>query len=120
MKATIRTVNCDAAVELMSPFIDSMVTSEEAECLRSHLFDCAPCARQLQSFVSLRNLMAGSEPVAVPEDLQLDIRVKLSRERLPNARDRWQSHIDNILKPLAVPALTGVAVTLMGFVVLLG
>jgi hypothetical protein len=119
MKA-ITNISCDAAMELMSPFIDSMVTPEEAECLREHLFDCAPCARQLQCFVSLRNLMAGSEPIPVPEDLQLDIRVKLSRERLPNARDRWQARIDNILKPLAVPAVTGVAVTLLGFVVLLG
>jgi anti-sigma factor RsiW len=120
MKATIGNINCDAAVEMMSPFIDSMVTPEEAERLRAHLFDCAPCGRQLQSFISLRNLMAGSELRPVPEDLQLDIRVKLSRERLPNARDRWQARVDNILKPLAVPAFAGVAVTLMGFVVLLG
>jgi hypothetical protein len=118
MKA-ISKIGCDAAVELMSPFIDSMVTPAEAECLRSHLSECAPCVRQMQSFISLRNLMAGMEPVPVPEDLQLDARVKLSRARLPNWRDRWQSRVDNILRPLAVPAVAGVAVTFMGFVLLL-
>lgn len=118
MKAISR-IGCDAAMELMSPFIDSMVTPEEAECLRSHLSDCAPCGRQMQSYISLRNLVAGVEPVPVPEDLQLDTRVRLSRERLPNFRDRWQARVDNILRPLAVPALSGVALTVMGFVILL-
>jgi hypothetical protein len=118
MKA-ISIIGCDAAMELMSPFIDSMVTSEEAECLRSHLSDCAPCVRQMQSYISLRNLMAGVEPVPVPEDLQLDSRVRLSRARLPNGRDRWQARVDNILRPLAVPAFSGVALTLVGFVILL-
>jgi anti-sigma factor RsiW len=120
MKAIPQIIRCDAAVELMSPFIDSMVTPEEAESLREHLHECAPCARQLQSFISLRNLVAGIEPVPVPEDLQLDARVRLSRERLPNGRNRWQSRVDNILKPLAVPAVMGVALSLMGIVILFG
>src|ERR1051325_5967841 len=105
MKATSPIIGCDAAVELMSPFIDSMVTQEEAESLREHLPQCAPCSRQLQAFISLRNLVAGIEPIPVPEDLQLDTRVKLSRERRPNDRNRWQARVDNILKPLAVPAV---------------
>jgi anti-sigma factor RsiW len=118
MKATCPMIGCDAAIELMSPFIDSMVNSEEAECLRSHLHECAPCSRQLQAFISLRNLITRIEPVPVPEDLQLDTRVKLSRERRPNDRNRWQARVDNILKPLAVPAVMGVALSLMGIVIL--
>ncbi len=120
MKAISPVAACDAAMELMSPFIDSMVTTEEAERLRSHVSDCAPCARQLQAFISLRNLVAQAEPVAVPEDLQLDTRLRLSRERRPNDRNRWQARIDNILKPLAVPAVMGVSLSLMGIVVLFG
>ena len=33
-------ISCEAALELMSPFIDSMVSVEEADSLRSHLSDC--------------------------------------------------------------------------------
>jgi hypothetical protein len=116
MKAISQIVGCDVAMELMSPFIDSMVTTEEAEHLRSHVFECAPCSRQLQSFISLRNLVAGVEPAVVPEDLQLDTRLRLSRERRPNNRNRWQARVDNILKPLAVPAVLGVALSLAGIV----
>lgn len=120
MKAVSKMIGCDAAVELMSPFIDSMVTPEQSECLRSHVHECTPCSHQLQAFVSLRNLVAGIDPVPVPEDLQLDTRVKLSRERRPNDRNRWQARMDNNFKPFAVPAVMGVALSLMGFVILFG
>ena len=119
MKVQIN-LSCDAALELMSPFIDSMVSVEEAESLRSHLSECRSCRRQLQSFVSLRNLMAGVDGPAVPEDLQLETRVRLSHERLRSARDWWQARVDNILKPFAMPAALGVIITVLGFGIVFG
>src|SRR5262245_11583423 len=107
-------IACETSLELMSPFIDSMIASEDSEFLRSHLSECKSCRRQLQSFIAVRNLVAGVESVPVPEDLQLDTRVKLSHERLHNTRERWEDWFNNILKPLAVPAVTGVMVTLIG------
>ena len=111
---------CEAALELMSPFIDSMVAQEEADSLQLHVSKCKPCRRQLQSFISLRNVLAGTEPRTVPEDLQLETRVRLSHARLYDFRDRWQARFDNIFKPFAMPALMGVVITLLGFGVLLG
>ena len=116
----LSSISCDAARELMSPFIDSMIPAEEAECLRSHVEECAPCRRQLQSYISLRNLMAGSERVSVPEDLHLETRVQLSHERLRNNRERWQTWMDNLLRPFAMPAAMGVVLTVLGFGILLG
>jgi len=120
MKVETKVIGCGAAMELMSPFIDSMVTGEESECLRRHVSECARCERQLRSFVSLRSVMAAVEPVPVPEDLQLDTRVRLSRVRADNQRERWQSRIDNILKPLAVPAVSGIVLTSFFFFFLFG
>jgi hypothetical protein len=116
----VPTISCDAAHELMSPFIDSMVAADEAEDLRTHVEECAACRRQLQSFVSLRTLMAGSEPVGVPEDLHLETRVRLSHERSRNSRERWQTRVENVLRPFAVPATAGVVVTVLCFGILLG
>ncbi|HET9219977.1 MAG TPA: zf-HC2 domain-containing protein [Terriglobia bacterium] len=113
------TISCEAAHELMSPFIDSMVGVDEANSLRSHLFDCKSCRRQLQSFISLRTVVASAEPSKVPDDLQLETRIRLSHARLPNHRDRWRARFDNILRPFAVPAVMGVALTLLAFGVLL-
>jgi len=114
------TISCEAATELMSPFIDSMVSVTEADSLRSHLSECISCKRQLQSFVSLRNVVAGVEPLAIPEDLQLETRVRLSHARQRNRRDQWQAQFENILKPFAMPAVMGIILTLLGFGILFG
>ena len=116
----LSSISCQAALELMSPFIDSMVAVEEAQCLRAHVSECVRCRRQLQSFVSLRNVIGCAEPVPVPEDLQLDTRVRLSHERRHNNRERLQTRFNNLLRPVAMPALMGISLTLVGFVVLLG
>lgn len=116
----VSNISCDAALEFISPFIDSMVSAEQAETLRAHLADCARCRRELQSLASLRTLMAGVEPIPVPEDLQLETRIKLSHARSRNVREWWQSRIDNVLKPFAIPAVMGVVVTVIGFGILFG
>jgi hypothetical protein len=113
-------ISCDAALELISPFIDSMVSADQADSLRAHLSGCHRCRRELQSLASLRTVMAGVEPVPVPEDLQLETRIKLSHARSRNVREWWQSRVDNVLKPFAIPAVMGVFVTLLGFGILSG
>lgn len=111
---------CDSIQELMSPFIDSMVTPEETERLKGHLIHCEPCQRQLQSFISIRNLIARIEPAVPPEDMVLETRVKLSHERNRNYFDRLENHLSNVLRPLAIPALLGVSLTTLFFGVLFG
>jgi hypothetical protein len=104
----------------MSPFIDSMVTSPEAERLESHVADCAPCGRRLQSLISMRSLMARVEPPALPEDMILETRVRLSQERNKNVLVRLENRLNYLLKPMVVPAVLGVCMTMLFFGVLLG
>jgi hypothetical protein len=104
----------------MSPFIDSMVTPEEAERMEFHVSNCEPCQRQLQSFISMRSLMARIDKPELPEDLVLEARVKLSRERNKNVLVRLENRLGIILKPIALPAIFGVSVTMLLFGVLLG
>jgi hypothetical protein len=111
---------CEAAHELMSPFIDSMATADEIEKLQKHLATCEPCQRQLQSFISIRSLLARSERPDLPVDLVLGTRVKLSQERHSNYAERLENRISDILKPIAIPAIAGVSLTMLFFGVLLG
>jgi hypothetical protein len=117
---TPQALDCESAQDLMSPFIDSMATPEEVAHLELHLNTCQPCQRQLQSFISIRNLLTRVEQPAPPEDLVLDTRVKLSQERNRNYLARLENHLSNILKPIAIPAIGGVSLTIMFFGVLLG
>jgi hypothetical protein len=113
-------LDCGGAQELMSSFIDSMVTAEETERLQVHVSTCHPCQRQLQSFISIRSLLTRIERPDLPEDLVLETRVKLSHERNKNFLLRLENRLGNILKPIAIPALFGVSITMLFFGILLG
>lgn len=119
-KAPPPQVNCSAAQELMSPFIDSMASLQETEVLQVHLSACKPCQRQLQGFISMRSLLARIERPEPPEDLVLDTRVKLSHVRNENFLEKLQTRLANVLKPIAIPAILGVSLTMLFFGVLLG
>ena len=113
-------LNCSSVQRMMSPFIDSMVSAEETERLESHVSTCPSCHRLLQSFVSMRSLLAQIETPALPEDLVLETRVRLSHERNRNFFVRLENRMNYVLKPIVFPALLGVSLTIMFFGVLLG
>ena len=113
-------VDCDGAQELMSPFIDSMATPEEVSRLELHLNECEPCQRQLQSFISVRSLLTRMEQPKPPEDMVLQTRVRLSQARNSNVLERLENRLSNALRPIAIPAVGGVCVTMLFFGILLG
>jgi hypothetical protein len=116
----MRTLDCSSAQKLMSSFIDSMVTASEAERLDIHVARCRPCRRQLQSYKSMRSLLARIEKPPVPEDMVLETRVRLSQERNKNFLVRFENRLHYLLKPVVVPALFGVSLTMLFFGILLG
>ena len=113
-------MDCRATEKLMSSFIDSMATPDEVERLEAHVSGCAPCQRQLQGYVSVKNLMLGVEEPAIPPDLVLETRVRLSHERISNRLAGFETRLANSLTTLAIPALVGVGFTIVFFGVLLG
>jgi hypothetical protein len=114
------TMECSLVQKLMSPFIDSMASAQEAQCVEKHVSQCAPCHRQLQSYISMRSLVARIEPPALPEDMVLETRVRLSHARNKNFLARLENRLNYVLKPMVVPVLFGVSCTMLLFGVLLG
>jgi len=113
-------IKCTEAGKLMSAYIDCMAEPEESASLEIHLETCRPCQRQLHSYVSLRSMMARVEPVRPPEDLVLDTRVRLSHARSGGFFDRIEARMVNVLKPLLIPAMSGITLTVLSFAVLFG
>lgn len=113
-------VECRPVQKLMSPFIDSMVSPKEAELVESHVGHCEPCRRQLQAFISVRNLVARIEVPPLPEDMVLETRVRLSRARNDNFLVRLENRLSNFMKPMVVPVVLGTSLTMLLFGVLLG
>jgi hypothetical protein len=114
------TMECTFVHKLMSPFIDSMVTVNEAERVENHVAVCGPCQRQLQSYISMRSLVARVEAPPLPEDMVLETRVLLSHARNKNFLIRLENRLNNVLKPLVVPVLLGTSLTMLLFGFLLG
>ena len=113
-------LDCSAAQEIMSPFIDSMASREETGRLQLHLSECEACQRQLQAFISVKNLLLSVERPKPPADLELDTRVKLSQARNSNILESLETRLGNLLKPVAIPAIMGVSLTMLFFGGLLG
>ena len=113
-------IKCSKATELMSSYIDCMAEPEESQILEFHLDTCEPCRRQLHSYISLRSMMASVEPVRPHEDLVMDTRVRLSHARSGGLFDRVEALLVNVLKPILLPAVSGIALTVLSFSVLLG
>lgn len=116
----VHETECESVQLALSAFIDSMATSEECETVESHVAVCEACRRQLQSYVSVRSLLHRAHEPEVPEDLALDVRVRLSRERNPNHWERLETRLANMIKPLAIPAVSGIMLTVLGFGAILG
>ena len=116
----VSNIKCVEAEKLMSPYIDSMVEPQESERLELHLETCDPCRRQLKSYISMRSMMAGIEQVCPPRDLVLETRVRLSHARSASRLDSVWALLHNVLKPLAIPAASGIALTALSFSVMFG
>jgi len=68
----------------------------------------------------MRSLIARIETPPIPEDLVLETRVRLSRARNTNLLVRLENRLNYVLRPLVVPVLFGVSLTMLFFGVLLG
>lgn len=111
-------MTCRETERQLPGYLDGGVLAHEHSVIREHLDSCGKCREQLELYRRLAVCMARTEPVAVPADLALRIRVRASRSagRGSDVRQLWNRALlvfHNILEPLAVPA-TGGLLTAVG------
>jgi hypothetical protein len=116
-------MNCHQAQKHLPGYLDGAISSKERISVRQHLNSCADCREELESYRMLAVSLASVDPVTVPEDLALKIRVQASQVQPAAARlgtlwfkaTRW---FEDILEPMAVPATGGILTALVVFVFL--
>lgn len=92
-----------------------------------HLSECVHCRAELENYRRLQQLLNRAEPVAAPEDLATKIRIAAAKIRAQETVEsrvrRWRDHVhivlENILQPLALPAMGGVAAAILVFAVVM-
>ena len=123
-------MKCTTVRPKLAAYLDDAVTgaSHVAERLqiREHLDLCAPCRSELESYRKLAVLLSRHTRTVPPADLAVRIRVaaaqaKTSQESKPmrRLRDRAEILLDNVLRPLTVPATGGVFSAMLVFVLAL-
>src|SRR5258706_5469710 len=111
MKA--RNMNCAETRTELSEYMDRTLRSEKEALVRQHIEGCAECEARTDQLSALRGLLRDHARMEPPVDLALQIRLRVSRDSQPaiSTRSRLWVHIDNLLRPIAIPALSGLLST---------
>jgi hypothetical protein len=117
-------VSCTRIRAQFSSYLDGAVTGVAMQRIAAHLRDCGECAEEFGVLRSTQAVLASLDPVKVPDDLALRLRVAISNERARTPRNLWHAlkvRWENTIAPLLLQASAGFASTvlLVGLVALL-
>jgi len=124
-------MKCNKVRNKLAGYLDDAVTGaapvEERIRVREHLDSCAPCREELQRYRKLSSLLSRVPRNLPPADLAVRIRVAAAQSlptqdlpgRLQRIRDRAELLLDNVFRPLTVPATGGFFSAILVFVIVL-
>jgi len=124
-------MTCDKVHRRLAGYLDdasvSAARSAERAAIRQHLEICEPCREELQRYRKLAVMMSRVPRAVPPADLAVRIKVVVSqaqatqdwRGRWQHVKDRFEVLLDNIFRPLTVPATGGFFSAIVIFVFVL-
>lgn len=124
-------MTCATVRPKLAGYIDGSVTSasraSERVRVRAHLESCVSCREELERFRKLAVLLSRVPRTMPPADLAVRIRVAAAqsvptqnlRSRLRRVRDRAEILLENVFRPLTVPATGGFVSAILVFAVVL-
>lgn len=115
----MKAMNCKETRENLSNCLDQAITWEQETAVRQHLTGCAGCREIAEQLQGVRELVAAHGRVNPPADLALRIRLQVSHRSQLTFWNRLSVRIDNILRPVAIPATAGLLATVITFGVMM-
>jgi anti-sigma factor RsiW len=116
-------MNCHEAARHLPGYLDGTMEAPVQFRLREHLETCHECRGEAERYRLMSRVLGNLDPVPVPSDLALKIRIQASKAPWQMAMYRWKTRcaliFGNILAPLAIPATGGVLTALGVFVLIL-
>src|SRR5271154_1329115 len=120
-------MKCQSVQNKLAGYLDYTVSGaariEERARIREHLEGCTACRSELERFRKLAVLLSRVSRFAPPSDLAVRIKVAAAqmeptqtwRGRWRKVRDRAEILLDNVARPLTVPATGGFFVAIVVF-----
>lgn len=90
----------------------------QTEALKAHCAECDSCRNQWEELSQVKHWFQAIPDHAVPRDLDLAIRVEYSRNGSFGFKDRLWMMFENVMRPLAFPAASGLVVAVLCFVII--
>lgn len=120
-------MKCTTVHKKLAGYLDGAVRPSERVRVQEHLVVCAACREELERYRKLSMLLSRTVVAAAPADLGVKIRVATAQARAaqngPTALHAWWEHIqvrmENVFRPLAVPATGGFFSAILVFIVVL-
>jgi hypothetical protein len=124
-------MKCNTVRTKLAGYLDGAVTGaalvEERIHIREHLESCDYCREELQRYRKLSMLLSRVPRNLPPTDLAVRIRVAAAQavptqdlpSRMRRIRDRAELLLDNVFRPLSVPATGGFFSAIVVFVLVL-
>jgi len=124
-------MKCTTVRTKLASYLDDVVESAaraaERNEMRAHLDGCARCREELQRYRKLAVLLSRAPRALPPSDLAVRIKVAAAQaqqtQNWPNRwqriRDRAELLLDNVFRPLTLPATGGVISAVLVFVFVL-
>jgi hypothetical protein len=107
----------------LSSYLDGAVTGQQMQATREHLASCQKCSAEFGLLQQTQQLVTALGPKKSPANLELKLRVALSREAARSRERLWNSlsaRLSNALDAFMVPATAGVLSAIICFGLLIG
>jgi len=112
-------MECKRTFKLLNAYVDDMISWQESALVDEHVQVCSQCANELHQLKSLRQLMRSIKRQEPPQDLALRTQIRASKQDLHLVFERAFAKVEDFLRPIAIPAFSGVALTVVFFIILL-
>ncbi|MFL6463856.1 MAG: anti-sigma factor family protein [Bryobacteraceae bacterium] len=121
-------MNCWSAKRRKADFVDGRLRGRERSRIASHLAECQSCSLEFEHAGALRSTLANLPPPQPPARLRMALRVSASQEkhaiethqgsRLRRFCDYWLFRLDEMMRPLTLPATGGILSSFLLFALL--
>lgn len=118
-------MNCWSTKRRREDFVDDRLRPSERARIASHIAECQSCAVEFDQARAVRNTLRKLAAPKLPSNLRLALRVKASQERsaVENHRgsrlvrlwEGWLYRIDELMRPLTIPATGGLLSSIILF-----
>lgn len=112
-----RKTECGRAKASFSGYLDGAISGREMQSIAKHLECCAACDAEFAAWRGMQRMLGEAGPAKAPADLALRLRVAISHEatRGQELRDRASVRWENLVRPLVLRTLSGLACALLLF-----